>query len=1036
MRTSKEQLLNFNYFQENKRQGHTVLLPYQEGSSIKKQCKRSLNGEWNFYHQYSTENIEKVLSDLTSGQEIWDKIEVPSTWQYHGYGKPIYLARSYPDALVTDEEEFPNIYDDKNEVGIYNRLFEIDASDLSRQNILHIGGAKSAIEVYINNKFVGYSEDSMDPTEFFINEFIKVGENILTIVVYRYSSASYLENQDMWNMSGLFREVYLYSEANLLLADLKLKSNVDIEAGEAFLETTLYLENHFVDSRNAHILVEIEGENQDKSILLEENLFNIDSTELVVNFDNKLTNISFWSSEIPNVYEITISITVDGKTDKKSFPYGFKKVEIVGNLFKINNQVVKLKGVNRHEFFGRTGWAISDEIIEQDIKLMKKLNINAVRTSHYPNRPYFYELCTRYGLYVMDECNLETHGIREFFPKNRKDILPNLLDRLDRMILKDRNYPCVIMWSLGNESGSGEVFPEMYQHVRDLGETLPIHYEGDHRFLCSDIMSNMYLPVEMGRLMASGKDASPEVLGLGEVTKKITLAGEFNFPASVVGNRPILLCEYSHCMENSLGNFKYNWDVINKFDNFIGGFIWDFADQSIVLNKNGHDIYHYGGDFNEGISSYYYCANGILDALHNPHPSAFEVKKVYQYVTFEMLDKVKGSFKVTNNYDFINLEKFYFEIQIHIDGEIFKTISLPSLNVKPHQSSEIIVDELANLQLDYERLVTIELIGKTNNEINWTEKGTELIREQWIVSEKYETYSDIVKPINNEMKLNESLYHLEIENNSMRYVFNKQTGFIEQILYKNEELLIEPIIPNYYRALTDNDREYANEDPVKYVNTLPTIAWKNIVKDFKLISQKIIENEGSIQLKVEFSHKLLRKLVLTYTFCNNGKLFINHTVSSIEGIPPYRIGMLLRFKYGYHRCEWLGRGPHENYIDRKESAFIGKYTDNVSEMQTKYMRPQENGNHVDTKWLKLTGDNLPIITISGGNFEFSAHHYTQDTLDEVEHRHELKEEPLTQLTVDHIQCGVGGDVPGFKFLKPQYSIKNQTYNQTFEISIS
>lgn len=1033
MGISQKQLLDFTYFQENKRHGHTMLLPYQEEAGSKRTFKYSLNGVWNFHHNYSTKHLEDALAELDAGKLPLEKITVPSTWQYEGFSSPIYLARSYPKALESSEESFPAINDSENEVGIYNRSFRIDQEILERQAILHIGGAKSAIEVYINGDFVGYSEDSMDPTEFLINKFIHPGENQLTIVVYRYSSASYLEDQDMWNMSGLFREVYLYFELPFFLADLHLNSDVLVEKNSAQLTTDLFFENH-KKIVHAHINVTLSGPNLEEKVLYEET-FTCDTPTLQLSFQNELENLALWSAELPNVYQVTISLTIDGTTDKKTFTYGFKKVEIVGDTIKINNQLLKLKGINRHEFYGRTGWAVPFEVMEQDVIQMKRLNINAVRTSHYPNHPYFYELCTKYGLYVMDECNLETHGIREFFPKDRMEILPNLLDRLDRMILKDRNYPCVIMWSLGNEAGSGEVFPKMYQHIRSFGETLPIHYEGDHRTNCSDVMSNMYLPVEMGSLMASGKDASPQAIGISEsISKKITLAGQFNFPAAVVANRPLLLCEYSHCMENSLGNFKYNWDVINKFDNFVGGFIWDFADQAIVLPENGQDVFHYGGDFHEKESNYYYCANGILDALHQPHPAAFEVKKVYQSIQAELLDKASGRIKLVNHYSFINLKQFVFEFQLTVDGKVSQTIVLPAVDLEPGETIEIDCMELAEFLKAGQYLVTIELIGKTAAATPWAEKNYPVFREQWVLNEQ--TALNLISQASERIDFKENEVYLTIIAANKLYLFNKKTGFIEQISYEGKDLLACPIIPNYYRAMIDNDREYANENPVSYLKTLPYFKWKTIANELKILSQTLIEDKGDILLTVTFEHQLLNELTLRYTFRPTGELVINQVVSPKTDIPLYRIGMLLTFINSYQTCTWLGRGPHENYIDRRESAFLGEYHKDIRAMHTNYMRPQENGNHTETKWVALTDNELPTLKVSGDNFEFSVHHYTQDALDQTEHRHELQEESLTQLTVDLIQCGVGGDVPGFKFLKPQFQIKEQLYDQTFCISLS
>lgn len=541
-----------------------------------------------------------------------------------GYGKPIYLSSSYPDAIETAKDKIPAINHAKNEVGIYRRTFTVPAEWKGKQIFIHFGAVKSAFFLYINGKRVGYSQGSMTPAEFRITDAIHAGENSITAEVYRYSDGTYLEDQDMWFLSGIYRDVYLYAENDIYLRDFYARAELDEACQDATLSVWTGVANWGKETVEDIVL---------DAALVGGTKLSFEPLELVALPGNTRSFFTAdiekplqWSAEAPNLYTLVLTLRKgDQVLSCKSVRIGFKRIEIKGEQLLVNGSPVLLKGVNRHDFDPDHGWAVPRERYYEDLNLMKQANINAIRTSHYPDDPFFYELCDEYGFYVMDECDMETHGVR------RKDVPGSnpmwtqaVVDRARRMVIRDRNHACVCIWSLGNEAGDGENFKYMKQAILYHDDSRPVHYEGDFDLTTSDFISRMY---PNGEMMEKLGTRQPITVSMFENIANSLAADNKPITAEMYRGKPVVLCEFAHAMENSLGNFQEFMDAFEKYDNLCGGFIWDFVDQAIHKKENGVDKWLYGGDFDEGATSGYFCANGIIAADRTPHPSYYEVKR-------------------------------------------------------------------------------------------------------------------------------------------------------------------------------------------------------------------------------------------------------------------------------------------------------------------------------------------------------------------------------------------------------------------------
>lgn len=1000
---------NIKIYQRNKEPGHVLALASStaEGALTGDESRRlSLNGDWKFHYDKGVCVAPHGCTSMHFDDSHWDTIPVPSVWQLHGYGTPYYYAMSYPQALSTKEKEIPKISHDLQEIGTYRRTFTIPENWKEDVVYLHFGAAKAGLEVYINSQYVGYSEGSMTPHEFNVTEYLQEGENFITAIVYRYTTGTYLEDQDMWFMSGIYRDVYLYSEPKNHIRDFYARADF----------------NEDYTTADLHLSVEVKGEGSIEAWLVD------GEHQQALTFDDKgdlsltLENPHLWSHEDPYLYKILIALTSEEETCYKAIRYGFKSVKIDGYRILVNGKQILIRGVNRHDFDPEHGWAVPKERYLQDLLIMKKLNINAIRTSHYPNDPLLYELCDELGLLVMDECDMETHGARKHIPTNLADWEGPCCDRMERMILRDRNHACIFFWSLGNEAGSGTVFTAMRETARRLDDTRPVHYEGSHDPAHTDVISRMYPDEKTTDTLGRMED-----LGKGDVISLLA-ADNRSITKELYETMPVLFCEYAHCMENSLGNFKEYIEAFEKYENLHGGFIWDFVDQAIY--KDGHWLYGrdyaevydsrgYKGKMTTG-SNEYFCANGIIAADRSLHPASYEVKKGYQPMNFVAVSIPEGIFRIQNKQFYSDLSAYNLRYVLEAEGEILqqRTIAMETLaNPAAGEEQEFTLPlELSNLPM---KDVTLTLSLLLKEASPWCEAGYEVAYDQFSVCKR----PPVVTPCDTG-----SLETLTLGNRLLikgeHFQYEMEKGVFTSLNYKDTEYLLSPMIPNYFRAMTDNDIGFLNFMP-RFVSWAGGYKWQKATAQQKPI-KFIYKNKGDrVGIEVHWKVPGLSKAVTIYTVFPDGKIRVRHQAISKKQ-DMQRVGLLLTLPQSMEKVQWYGCGPHENYCDRKMGARLGLYSMDVAAMEHAYMRPQENGSRTETKWLTLCnedGQGIRISSCQKGDLTFSAHHYTIDALEKADHIHNLQNEPLTQLAIDGVMCGVGGELPGMLHLRDQYRLK-------------
>lgn len=637
---------NPSVFKINKEDGHAIAMPYDDVESAlsgeESKYKQSLNGKWKFYWQRGLRNQPTGFERMGFNDSAWDEINVPSVWQTEGYSVPYYYASTFPRAISRNKLRIPHINHRMQEIGIYRRKFALDKSFAGREIFLHFGAAKAAIEVYVNGNFVGYGQGSMTPHEFNVTKYLRYDEeNVVAAKVYRYSDGTYLEDQDMWWLCGIYREVYLFAESPVSIRDFYFRTKFDNFYNNATALLDIEIKNYWAFNGNASIEAKLISPNGSE-IVLGSSKISLEANSADIRFVADIEEPEKWSAEMPNLYKLVMILKLDEKTVAvKTYDVGFKQVEIKGEKIYFNGMPLMVRGVNRHDFDADHGWAVPKERYTQDLDIMKQNNINAIRTSHYPDDPYFYDMCNKYGFYVMDECEVETHGVRrKGVPGSNPVWTAAVVDRMQRMVLRDRNNPCIFMWSLGNEAGDGDNFAKMKEAALKLDDTRQFHYEGDFDLTKSDVISRMY-PTE--DIMEKLGKKEPITISLYDNIANQLAADSKPIKAEMYEGKPILLCEYAHSMENSLGNFQEYMDDFERYDNMCGGFIWDFVDQTIHrVNENGQDEWLYGDDFAKqeprniinipnttaiAGSNTYFCANGLIGADRQPHPQITEVKK-------------------------------------------------------------------------------------------------------------------------------------------------------------------------------------------------------------------------------------------------------------------------------------------------------------------------------------------------------------------------------------------------------------------------
>lgn len=959
----------------------------------------SLNGTWKFLYSRNPQSCPDGFWKAGYNTRGWKNIQVPGSWELQGFDAPIYTDVSYP--FPPDP---PYVPEDYNPVGAYVREFTLPSGWDGMDVFIDFEGVESAFYCWINGELAGYSEDSRLPAHFNITSLLKKGKNRLAVKVFRYSDGSYLEDQDYWKYSGIERSVYLYARPESRVKDFRLIAGLtnSYTDGEFGLEVKM-------NRPQAGQTLEVKVLDKDK-VLFAEKKQPESNTDSIQVFSHLFPKVRQWNAETPNLYTLVVNTFDEQGKPLESFAhrFGFRSVEMRNGMQLINNVPVLFRGVNRHEHDPRHGRTISVESMIQDIQLMKLFNINAVRNSHYPNYPEWYALCDMYGLYLIDEANIESHGMEHHKDRTLANYpeweLP-FMERMKRMVLRDRNFTSIVTWSMGNESGYGKHFETLYKWTKEFDPTRPTQYEGSRKQGVSDIYCPMYGRIWLLREHVNQRQP-----------------------------RPLILCEYAHAMGNSVGNLQDYWDLIYKYDQLQGGFIWDWVDQTLeTKDDKGNKIWGYGGDMGfVGIpNDSNFCANGLIAADRSPHPHIWEVKKVYQYIHFEPVPFSENSIRVINRHDFIGLEKYRLRWTLEGDGKTAGSgiIDLPSV---PSRSEGEITIPLKALPKDgKEYFLKVEAITREAGAL--VPEGHIAAMEQWQV--RSGSPRETLPSSGGTLGRTENEQEITLKGNGFEVTFSKLSGEMTSYRYKGKEMLKEGLRPNFWRGLTDND--VANGTQQRCA------VWQHAGnrKTTNRFSVKTENKETAIHVGYHLTEAEAELAVIYYIYGNGAiKVNMNFTPGSkpLPEIP--RFGMRMVIPAEYDTMEWFGRGPHENYEDRKTSAAIGLYTARVWEQYHPYVRPQETGNKCDVRYLSfsdskgegwlITGEET--LSASAWNFPMEDIEYVPFNT-ERKHGGSIEKKEMVWINIDHRQMGVGGDNTWGARVHPEYTITPEPVSYTFTI---
>ena len=986
----------------------------QENSEF--QC--TLNGEWRF-HLFS--KPEMVLSDCVEtdfDDDHWANITVPSNWQLKGHDKAIYTNIKYPFS------DNPPYVPEENPTGVYRLNFEFPTTWEGRQQRIIFDGVNSAFHLWCNGVWVGYSQDSRLPSEFDLTQHLLAGENQLTVMVLRWSDGSYLEDQDMWWLSGIFRDVTLLSKPNIAIQDVTV--NTDLDA--CFNHGTLHLSTLLNDQSQAY---QVQAQLFDAQLNPVTKPINAHFGERVIDekgiakdvAEHRITISSpqKWSAESPYLYRVVVSLLNDqGEiVDNEAYQVGFRVIEISDGQLKLNGEALLIRGVNRHEHHPEKGHALSYEDMLLDIKLLKQNNFNAVRTAHYPNHPTWYELCDQYGLYVVDEANIETHGQ---FPMSRlsndASWLNAYMRRMTRMVERDKNHPSIIIWSLGNESGIGAHHHAMYQWTKFKDPTRPVQYEGGGAdTAATDIIVPMYARVDEDVVIPHAPDVVPK----HAIKKWLSLPNE---------QRPLILCEYAHAMGNSLGSFDQYWEAFRAYPRLQGGFIWDWVDQGLTkFDVHGQKYWGYGGDFGDQINDRQFCINGLMFPDRTPHPSVYEVKKAQQFYQFFLSEGDKfGSNKFKRNSISIRVinENLFSE---SLNETLFWTITEDgyvldsgeaALQIQP-KSTQIITLMDHKLQKKVGCVYYLNIEVRLTQDKSWADKGFITASEQIKLAPAAglaDTKLLNSKLLNSKLPSSSETEHLititgsdsgDDSHSDFLVEYDKQRGTITKWLVNGESKLILGPKDNFWRAPLDNDigtSEADCVDPNAWTTRWQTAGLFDLT--VKCLAVEVITFAQKIVIDVQFGHYSGEKLLITthwqYAFDGLGQVVIDVNVEVAPSLPSLpRVGLELILADTNDEVEWFGRGPHENYPDRILSAYVARHSCTIEAMHTPYIFPSENGLRCDVKEASI-GD----LSVTG-DFQFSISRYNQRNLASAKHNNELVNDKQLYVRIDAFHMGVGGD---------------------------
>ncbi|MCP9753485.1 glycoside hydrolase family 2 TIM barrel-domain containing protein [Ferruginibacter sp. HRS2-29] len=971
----------------------------------------SLNGIWKFNFSEDVKKRPRTFYQATFNDAGWNNIPVPSNWELKGFGIPIYTNLVYPFP------KNPPFIGNDNPVGSYRRYFSVPDHWSGHDVSIHFGSITGYAVVYINGKKVGMTKNSKSPAEFNITPFLNKGKNLLAVEVFRWHDGSYLEDQDFWRISGIERDVFLTALPKVNIWDFFLHADLDDNYKNGIFSADIDIRHLNKTATDAKLSVEITDKNG-KTVFSQQKQITVgnDSMQKIA-VSGTIAAPQQWNAEKPYLYNCIIALTANGKTIYTSHRIGFRKVEIKNAQLLVNGMAVYVHGVNRHEHDPIKGHVPSKELMLKDIQLMKQFNINAVRTSHYPNDPLWYKLCDEYGLYLVDETNVEIHGMGAsnqggFDTSVHPAYLPQweaaIMDREKRMLERDKNHASVIIWSLGNECGNGKVFHDAYVWMKNRDKSRPVQFEQSGEDWNTDIVCPMYPRVES--MMRYAKDS----------TKK----------------RPYIMCEYAHAMGNSSGNFQQYWDIMMGSRNMQGGFIWDWVDQGyLTKTQDGRPFYAYGGD----LGSYHlwndenFCANGLIAADRSVHPGIYEVKKSYQNILFKNTDAQNGSINVSNWFDFTNLIEYKFKWKLYRNGNLVAE-DVFSVDLAPHQSK--------NVQLSIPKFKAVEGSEFFLNVYAYTGKATALVEAgHEVASEQFKYAGDyFAKPAiaNSNLQMNRTEKKITFTAGKIKGEFDIQRGQFMSYTSNGNRIIGSFPEPYFWRAPTDND----------FGNRMPSALgiWRSAHLNRTVRSVTVNDSaKDQIDILVDYMlNDIAAPYQVNYSIQKDGSIKVSATINMAGKTLPElpRFGMRMNLPEQYQAINYYGRGPWENYSDRNFSSFLGAYTTNADSMfQWNYIRPQESGYKTDVRWFELTNQQGEGLHIEGDQpICFSAFKMTDEDLDpgltkKQQHPTDIKKRGNITLHIDHKQRGVGGDDSWGALPHNEYRLLDKQYSYSYTISL-
>jgi len=1007
------ELENPEIFQINREPARCSGIPYATREQAKthqietSSYYRLLSGSWKFH--WVSSSADRPADFFKPGFDAagWVDFPVPGLWELNGYGVPLYYDTKYPFGTPDP----PHIPAEKNPVGSYLTSFSVPAEWEGRQWFIHFGGVKSAYQVWVNGRYVGYTENSFSPADFNISRFARLGENSLAVQVFKFCDGSYMECQGMWHYGGIMRDVYLYAGADLHLADYFVRCDLDEKYENARLFLNARIKN-YTDQAVRGVQLDVElVDSRGRTVQTDPPLKALlpqlaPAGEAVLDLTCRVERPALWSSEQPNLYQLFFTLH-----DRRNRPaeiqeccFGFREVALKDAQLFINGRPVKLKGANRHEHLSTSGHVVTYASMVHDIQLMKQSNFNVVRTSHYPNDPRWYDLCDRHGLYVVDESNLESHGVNGILPKSNPQWREVSLDRLNSLIQRDKNHPCVIFWSLANESGSGENFLIMRDYAHRMDSTRLVHYEGYNQ--AGDVHSRMYATVE--RIIQYGKEKN---------------------------DKPLFLCEYALGNGNSCGNLQEYWQAIEAYPSLIGGCIWDWADQGLLKkDENGRMYYAYAGDYeppeHPTDANFAFC--GLLFSDRSPTPKLWEVKKVYQYIAMEAVDVKRGLFRLRNKYDVTDLSAFDLDWSLQQDGEEVQSGRLDPVTAAPGASA------LVKTPFDTSRFIPgaeywLRLSARTRTDQLWAAAGHEVAWEQFLVHKSEKPFAPAAKGRTPVVK--KSAGRLTVAGKNWRLAFDQASGMLvsyqangREFLHSTPDSAGGPRL-DLYRAPIENDGATAQ-------------LWREAGLDRlcpRLCNLEVQSGDGVVRIHTQHLYQGASGCAVdfytTFSVSADGCVLVDHQMDPHGPMPTLaRVGIELRLRPEWNTLEYFGRGPHENYPDRKSGAALGRYRSTVADQYVPYGVPQDNAAKQDVRWLTLENKQQAglLIVARGEPLAMTALPYTTGDLEKATHLNHLQARDFVVLHLDVRQRGVGNGVDAVKredtdFLLNQYAVDPRPY---------